>query len=59
MSTMALSPSPLGSREEKKSFYKNTLLITLPIVFQYFMDAAVGCADVLMLTLVENAEIPL
>lgn len=59
MSTMALSPAPLGSREEKKSFYKNTLLVTLPIVFQYFMDAAVGCADVLMLTLVENAEIPL
>lgn len=42
----------LGSREEKKAFYKNTFRITLPIVMQNFMDAAVSSADVLMLTLV-------
>lgn len=56
--TNALTPA-LGSRTEKRSFYKNTFRITMPIVFQYFMDAAVGCADVMMLTLIQNAQVPL
>lgn len=42
----------LGSREEKIAFYKRTMKITLPIAVQNFMDAAVGSADVLMLSFV-------
>ena len=52
-----VSVPALGSREEKKAFYKNTFRITLPIVLQNFMDAAVSSADVLMLTLVNQVSV--
>lgn len=42
----------LGSREEKRAFYKRAFAVTLPIALQNFMDAAVGSADVLMLSFV-------
>lgn len=42
----------LGSRAEKKAFYKHTIAITAPIALQNFMDAAVGSADVIMLSFV-------
>ena len=37
----------LGSKEEKRAFYLNTLKITLPIALQNFMDALVNSADVI------------
>lgn len=42
----------LGSRKEKTAFYKRAFAITLPIALQNFMDAAVGSADILMLSFV-------
>ena len=47
----------LGSREEKRSFYKQAMRITLPIALQNFMDAAVNSADVLMLSFVSQAAL--
>lgn len=47
----------LGSREEKKAFYKNALKITLPIALQNFMDAAVGSADIIMLSFVNQTAL--
>ena len=47
----------LGSREEKRSFYKHTLRITLPIALQNQMDAAVSSADILMLSFVSQAAL--
>ena len=47
----------LGSREEKRSFYKHTLRITLPIALQNLMDAAVSSADILMLSFVSQAAL--
>ncbi len=44
----------LGSRAEKKAFYKNALKITLPIALQNFMDAAVSSADIIMLSFVNQ-----
>lgn len=35
----------LGSREEKRAFYKMTFRITLPIALQNLMDACVNSAD--------------
>ncbi len=42
----------LGSRAEKKAFYRRALAITAPIALQNFMDAAVSSADVIMLSFV-------
>lgn len=47
----------LGSREEKRAFYKRTLMVTLPIALQNLMDAAVNSADVLMLSFVSQSAL--
>ena len=47
----------LGSRAEKKAFYLYTLRITGPIALQNFMDAAVGSADVIMLSFVSQTAL--
>ena len=47
----------LGSREEKRAFYKMTFRITLPIALQNLMDACVNSADVVMLALVGQNEL--
>ena len=52
----AVSPV-LGSREEKRSFYKRTLRIIMPIALQNLMDAAVNSADVLMLSFVSQSAL--
>ena len=44
----------LGSRKEKRAFYKNALWIMLPIAFQNLMDTAVNSADVIMLSYVSQ-----
>lgn len=51
------STFPLGSRKEKIAFYKHALKITLPIALQNFMDAAVGSADVIMLSFVSQTAL--
>ena len=38
----------LGSRAEKRAFYKNALWILLPIALQNLMDTAVNSADVII-----------
>ncbi len=48
---------PLGSREEKKAFYRHTVKIMVPIALQNFMDAAVNSADVIMLSFVSQAAL--
>jgi len=48
---------PLGSRKEKWAFYKHALKITAPIALQNFMDAAVGSADVIMLSFVSQSAL--
>lgn len=47
----------LGSREEKRSFYRYTARITAPIALQNLMDAAVGSADVIMLSFVSQTAL--
>ena len=47
----------LGSRAEKRAFYKHTAAIAAPIALQNFMDAAVGSADVIMLSFVSQAAL--
>ena len=47
----------LGSRKEKRAFYKRAAAITGPIALQNFMDAAVGSADVIMLSFVSQAAL--
>lgn len=47
----------LGSREEKRAFYKHAARVTLPIAFENFMDAAVGSADVIMLSFVSQSAL--
>lgn len=47
----------LGSKEEKRAFYKQAMRITLPIALQNFMDAAVNSADVLMLSFVSQTAL--
>ena len=42
---------------DKKNFYKKVAVITLPILLQYLLDAAVNSADVLMLNYVGQASI--
>jgi len=54
--TACTSPT-LGSREEKRAFYKRTLRITLPIALQNLMDAAVSSADVIMLSFVSQSAL--
>ncbi|MDD6143557.1 MAG: MATE family efflux transporter [bacterium] len=49
--------APLGTREEKRAFYKRTLRITLPIALQNLMDAAVNSADVIMLSFVSQSAL--
>ncbi len=44
----------LGSRAEKRIFYKNVLWIMLPIALQNLMDTAVNSADVIMLSYVSQ-----
>ena len=44
----------LGSKAEKRAFYKNALWIMLPIALQNLMDTAVGSADVIMLSYVSQ-----
>ena len=44
----------LGSRAEKRAFYKNALWIMLPIALQNLMDTAVNSADVIMLSYVSQ-----
>ena len=44
----------LGSRAEKRAFYKNALWILLPIALQNLMDTAVNSADVIMLSYVSQ-----
>ena len=46
--------SRLGSRAEKRAFYKNALWIMLPIALQNLMDTAVNSADVIMLSYVSQ-----
>ncbi|MBQ2816321.1 MAG: MATE family efflux transporter, partial [Clostridia bacterium] len=47
----------LGSKEEKKAFYKRVFQITTPIALQNFMDAAVSSADVIMLSFVSQSAL--
>lgn len=47
----------LGSRKEKRAFYRRAAAITGPIALQNFMDAAVGSADVIMLSFVSQAAL--
>lgn len=49
--------APLGSRREKKSFYRNAFRITFPIALQNLMDAAVSSADVIMLSFVSQTAL--
>ena len=48
---------PLGSRKEKWAVYKHALAVTAPIALQNFMDAAVGSADVIMLSFVSQSAL--
>ena len=47
----------LGSRAERRAFYTYTARITGPIALQNFMDAAVGSADVIMLSFVSQTAL--
>jgi len=47
----------LGSRKEKRAFYRHALAITGPIALQNFMDAAVSSADVIMLSFVSQSAL--
>ena len=49
-----VNAAPLGSRAEKRAFYKNVLWIMLPIALQNLMDTAVNSADVIMLSYVSQ-----
>lgn len=42
----------LGSKQEKRAFYKHAIRITAPIALQNFMDAMVSSADIIMLSFV-------
>ena len=48
---------PLGSRREKRSFYRRALRITFPIALQNLLDAAVSSADVIMLSFVSQSAL--
>ncbi|MBQ8201960.1 MAG: MATE family efflux transporter [Clostridia bacterium] len=47
----------LGTRQEKRAFYRNALAIMLPIALQNLMDTAVSSADVIMLSYVSQAAL--
>ena len=47
----------LGSRAEKKAFYKYAVAITAPIALQNFMDTMVGSADIIMTSFVSQAAL--
>ena len=47
----------LGSRQEKRSFYRRALRVTLPIALQNLLDAAVNSADVIMLSFVSQSAL--
>ena len=51
---MSNTRAALGSRQEKRAFYKNALWIMLPIALQNLMDTAVNSADVIMLSYVSQ-----
>lgn len=51
MSEMTLR---LGTKQEKRAFYKNALAIMLPIALQNLMDTAVNSFDVIMLSYVSQ-----
>ena len=51
---MSDTPSTLGTRQEKRGFYRNALAIMLPIALQNLMDTAVNSADVIMLSYVSQ-----
>ena len=46
-----------GSPAERRDFYRMTLRLTLPIVLQNLMDAAVNAADVVMLSFVSQTAL--
>ena len=52
-----MQTAALGSRQEKKAFYRYTAAITGPIALQNLMDAAVGSADVIMLSFVSQTAL--
>lgn len=54
---MADMAPTLGTREEKRAFYKRAMRVTLPIALQNLMDAAVSSADVLMLSFVSQSAL--
>ena len=47
----------LGTRQEKRAFYRRALRITLPIALQNLLDAAVNSADVIMLSFVSQSAL--
>ena len=47
----------LGSRAEKKGFYKRVMAVTMPIALQNLMDSAVSSADVIMLSFVSQSAL--
>lgn len=49
--------SALEKRRERRSFYKMTFRITMPIVLQNLMDSAVNAADVIMMSFVSQAAL--
>ena len=51
------SEPALGSREERRAFFRQAARITAPIALENFMDAAVSTADVLMLSFVSQAAL--
>lgn len=50
-------PTALGSRPEKRSFYRRALRVTFPIALQNLLDAAVNSADVIMLSFVSQSAL--
>ena len=51
---MSQLTAALGSKQEKRAFYRNALAIMLPIALQNLMDTAVNSADVIMLSYVSQ-----
>lgn len=51
---MSHTKAALGSKPEKRAFYRNALAIMLPIALQNLMDTAVNSADVIMLSAVSQ-----
>lgn len=51
---MSEASTQLGTKPEKRAFYRNALAIMLPIALQNLMDTAVNSADVIMLSYVSQ-----